>query len=353
MTRKRLRSRITQLLFTASLLTSTGGHAAAIVGESRMMIIPDNVTDDPKTAFRPPEAVAFPADNLYTPEKARLGRDLFFDPRLSRAGSLSCSSCHLPALAYGDGNARSVGADTTPSLHRAPTIINAAWSDVLMWDGHFATLEQQSIGVLEAHGVMDTPVVSAVARLTGIDGYRTMFETAFPGQPIDGTSIGRALATYERTIVAARSPFDAWADGDAAAISGAAEAGFGIFIGKANCVACHSGPNFSDNGFHDIGLPGNDPGRGRFFPGVIAMQHAFKTPGLREIEHRAPYMHDGSLTTLEAVVDHYSSGGLGRPGQAPSVEPLNLTETEKADLVAFLQTLSSTVRPPSAPNLPR
>ena len=345
-------SRIMHLLLAASLFASTDGRAAATVGESQYMVISNPTANDPKTAFRQPDAIPFPSDDLYTPEKARLGRSLFFDPRLSVASSLSCSSCHSPDLAYGDGKARSVGAGATLSTHRAPAVINLAWSDLLMWDGRFETLERQSIGVLEAAGVMNTPVASAVARLAGIAGYRAMFEAAFPGQPIDGVSIARAIATYERTIVSARSPFDAWVDGNAAAVSGAAQAGFGIFTGKANCVACHGGPNFSDNGFHDIGLPGNDPGRGNLFPEVIAMQHAFKTPSLREIEHRAPYMHDGSLATLAAVVEHYNSGGLGRPSQAASVRPLHLTEAEQADLVAFLQSLSSARRPASAPNLP-
>jgi cytochrome c peroxidase len=340
-------------LFAASLMGPAGSQAAAVIGETRQMAIPVTSGDETKTAFRQPATIPFPLDNLYTPEKTRLGRILFFDPRLSRTGLQSCSSCHNPALAYGDGLTKGADGGVNPLPRRSPTIINAVLSDALMWDGRFDTLEAQALGAIQSTTVMNMPIAMVVERLGAVDAYRKMFDVAFPGRPLDGEGISRAIATYERTIASARSPFDGWIEGDERAISDAAKHGFEIFTGKARCVACHSGWNFSDNGFHDIGLVSNDLGRGKFFPENVKMQHAFKTPSLREIDRRAPYMHDASLPTLEAVITHYDGGGLARPGQSELVKPMGLTDGEKSDLAAFLRTLSSLTRPASAPSLPR
>jgi cytochrome c peroxidase len=166
-------------------------------------------------------------------------------------------------------------------------------------------------------------------------------------------TLAKAIATYERTVVSERAPFDSWIEGNEKAISEEAKRGFAVFNGKAPVLPCHEGWNFTNDGFQDIGLPSKDVGRGEFMPGVIKMQHAFKTPGLREIARRSPFMHDGSLATLEAVVEHYDRGGVDRPSRSDLMKPLGLTAQEKSDLVAFMKTLTSNLSPTAVPVLPR
>jgi cytochrome c peroxidase len=181
----------------------------------------------------------------------------------------------------------------------------------------------------------------------------TAIASVFPQESMTPKTLAKAIATYERTIVSEPAPFDAWIEGDEKAISEEAKRGFVVFNGKAQCAACHEGWNFTNEGFQDIGLPSDDVGRGQYLPGVIKMQHAFKTPSLREITYRTPYMHDGSLATLEQVVDHYDSGGVDRPSRSDLMKPLDLTAQEKSDLVAFLKSLSSNLTRTAAPVLPR
>jgi cytochrome c peroxidase len=166
-------------------------------------------------------------------------------------------------------------------------------------------------------------------------------------------TLAKAIATYERTVVSERAPFDAWIEGDEKAISENAKRGFVVFNGKAQCASCHEGWNFTNEGFQDIGLPSDDVGRGKYLPGVVKMQHAFKTPSLREIARRSPYMHDGSLATLEEIIEHYDRGGVDRPSRSDLMKPLGLTAQEKSDLVAYLNTLNSNLTPTAAPVLPR
>jgi len=162
------------------------------------------------------------------------------------------------------------------------------------------------------------------------------------------------LATFERTIVSGDAPFDRWIHGDEAAISAAAKRGFALFNGKANCAVCHSGWTFTDAAFHDIGVAKDDDlGRGRLFPSSVKLQHAFKTPTLRDVARRAPYMHDGSVASLAGVIELYDRGGIDRPSRDNDIRPLNLQSREKADLIAFLNTLSDTPKPYPLPNLPR
>ena len=163
-----------------------------------------------------------------------------------------------------------------------------------------------------------------------------------------------ALATFERSIVSTGAPFDRWIDGDETAIDESAKRGFDLFNGKANCAACHSGWAFTDASFHDIGTARNDDiGRGRLFPTSVKLQYAFKTPTLRDVARRGPYMHDGSVPTLEAVIDLYDRGGIERSSRADEIHPLGLTKDEKADLIAFLHTLDGTLQPVLFPELPR
>lgn len=242
-----------------------------------------------------------------------------------------------------------------PLGRRSPSILNAAWITVMMWDGRFPTLEAQALGPMNTPAEMNMPTEKLLKTLKKIPGYTSLFEAAFPGEGITAETVGKAIATYERVAtIAPPSAFDAWISGEEGAISASAKRGFQLFTDRANCAACHEGWNFTDDGFHDIGLPSSDIGRGKQLPGIVAMQHAFKTPGLRDVARRAPYMHDGSIATLAAVVDHYATGGLKRSSLSPEMKPLELTAQEKTDLVEFMKTLTSRVDDTaSLPDLPR
>ena len=200
---------------------------------------------------------------------------------------------------------------------------------------------------------MNMPIGLLMDRLASIPEYRRLFDVAFPGTGLTARGLAESIATFERTIVSAWSPFDAWIDGKEHAISEEAKRGFGIFTGKGRCTGCHEGWNFTNDGFHDIGLADADIGRGKFLPQVEKMAHAFKTPGLRDVANRAPYMHDGSIANLERVVDHYNNGGVDRPSKSDLIMPLGLSSQEKADLIAFLKSLSGTSSQVQLPVLPR
>lgn len=306
---------------------------------------------DARAAFRRPDTIPFPADNPYTPEKAALGKMLFFDTRLSRDKNLSCASCHNPSFGWEVPFDKAIGAGGKPLGRHAPTALNQAWSKNLFWDGRAPTLEAQARGPIEAGVEMDLPMATAVARLKEVKGYVQAFERVFGSAGITEANVLKAIATFERTIVTGDTPFDRWVRGDAKALPEPAQRGFAVFSGKAQCASCHSGWNFTDDKFHDIGLPGSDPGRA----GVTrqaADQQAFKTPSLRETAARAPYMHDGSLATLEAVMAHYVAGGVARPSRSPLMQPVALTPQELQDLLAFLRSLSSPNTAMAMPNLP-
>ncbi len=332
------------------------GFGSVVVGETRRVDLaakPATGLDALKALYRRPTAIPFPKDNPYTPEKAALGKRLYFDTRLSISAAQSCASCHSPGFGWGDGLALGVGHGMGQLGRHSPTIINAAWSSIFMWDGRLATLEEQALGPIQSPGEMNMPIDKLMDRLSHIPEYKPQFEAAFPNDGMKIGTLARAIATYERTVVSERAPFDAWIDGNEKAISEEAKRGFAVFNGKAQCSSCHEGWNFTNEGFQDIGLPSNDIGRGQFLPGVIKMQHAFKTPSLREITRRSPFMHDGSLPTLEAVVEHYDHGGVDRPSRSDLMKPLGLTAEEKADLVAFMKTLTSELSPTAVPVLPR
>jgi cytochrome c peroxidase len=247
-----------------------------------------------------------------------------------------------------------VGAGAKILGRHTPTILNLAWTEPLMWDGRKETLEDQALGPIEAAVEMNMPVAKVVERLRAIDGYRPLFAAAFPDRKgeISGETIGMAIATFERTIVSNKAPFDLWIEGKEDAIGDAAKRGFRLFNGKANCAACHSGWRFTDDGFHDIGLASPDTGRAQIVPDVPQLKHAFKTPGLRNIAERAPYMHDGSVASLAETIRHYDTGFIDRESLSPNMRRLGLNAREVDDLVAFLLTLSSKDDPIPVPALP-
>jgi cytochrome c peroxidase len=319
---------------------ATGGNAGQMTLEAM------------KKEFQRPQAIPFPADNAYTREREHLGKVLFFDPRLSGSNAISCASCHNPAFSWGDGLPKGVGHGSQVLGRRTPTVLNLAWTDLLFWDGRAEGLEAQALGPIQSPAEMNQDLPGLVKKLQGISGYSTLFAMAYPGEGITPETIAKAIATFERTVVSGPAPFDAWIAGNEGAISEAAKRGFMVFNTKGKCVACHKGWNFSDAGFHDIGLDSPDEGRGKLLP-LVKMQHAFKTPTLRNVEGRGPYMHNGSLATLADVVDYYNKGGLSRPSRAENVQPLRLTEGERRDLVEFMKTLTSHDLPVQIPVLPR
>jgi cytochrome c peroxidase len=329
---------------------------AALVGETRSVDIGQKATvgiDAMKALYRRPASIPFPKGNPYTPQKVSLGKKLYFDTRLSVTSAQSCASCHSPGFGWGDGLAVGVGHGMAKLGRRSPTIVNAAWGAIFMWDGRLASLEEQALGPIQSPGEMNMPIDQLMDRLATIAEYKPLFAAAFPNQGMKIGTLAEAIATYERTVVSELAPFDAWIEGDEKAISEEAKRGFALFNTKALCSSCHEGWNFTNEGFQDIGLPSLDEGRGKFLPDVVKMKHAFKTPGLREITSRGPYMHDGSIATLEQVVEHYDRGGIDRPSRSDLMKPLGLTSQEKTELVAFLKTLTSNLSPTAVPALPR
>ncbi len=211
-----------------------------------------------------------------------------------------------------------------------------------MWDGRKDTLEEQALGPMESAAEMNLDMEQLPIILGNIPGYAVLFKEAFPNQsdPISAKNVAKAIATFERTVVSGEAPFDRWIKGDEAALSDEEKQGFIVFNSKGGCAGCHSGWAFSDSSFHDIGLSSEDIGRGKLLPKIEKMQFAFKTVGLRNIALRAPYMHDGSIETLEGVVDHYNSKFIRRPSLSDEIEPLNLTNEEKKTISRVLENIN-------------
>ncbi|HEX2841580.1 cytochrome c peroxidase [Hyphomicrobium sp.] len=312
-----------------------------------------HVSQEIKDKYRRPDAIPYPKSNPYHPAKAELGKRLFFDPRLSSTRTVSCATCHNPAFDWSDGLARGIGVTGVPLPRRSPSVLNAAWLTALMWDGRAATLEQQATLPLTAEHEMGMPLDRAAERLREIEGYKALFATAYPGGEIRVETMLGAIATFERTLVSQKAPFDRWIDGDEEAISDSAKRGFAVFNGAARCSKCHASWRFTDDSFHDIGLETDDIGRGQFAPpSVLIMQHAFKTPSLRDLRTSGPYMHNGSLPSLDKVIAHYEKGGKARPSLSPDMKSIKLTEQEREDLMAFLHTVQGAPLETPVPRLP-
>lgn len=306
-----------------------------------------------KEKYKRPADIPSPKSNPLTPEKVELGKHLFFDTRLSSTRSVSCASCHNPGFDWSDGRDRGIGVTGVPLPRKTPTVLNAAWLAVLMWDGRAGTLEQQAALPITAEHEMGLALEDAVERLKGIEGYAPLFEAAYPGEGITTKAMLGALASFQRTLVSREAPFDRWIDGDETAISEAAKRGFLVFNGAGRCSKCHSGWRLTDDSFHDIGLESGDVGRGAFVPqSVTIMQHAFKTPSLRDLRMSGPYMHDGAMTTLDEVIKHYEDGGKARPSLSPEMKAVTLNARERADLMAYLETLKGPPLDVDVPRLP-
>lgn len=332
----------------AGMLAGVLGTAAPVIGAepaSRTALF---------AGYRRPAEIPFPKDDPYSEAKRKLGQVLFFDPILSGSQSHSCASCHNPGLSWADGRPRAIGEKQEVLPLRTPTLLDVAWTPKLGWDGHFRNLESVAMGPITAPNNMNLSEPALVARLAAIPAYVEAFDAAFGEGEITSHKVELALATFERSIVSTQAPFDRWIAGDETAISAAAKRGFDLFNGKANCSACHNGWAFTDASFHDIGSAQNqDFGRGSLFPTSVRLRYAFKTPTLRDVARRAPYMHDGSVPTLEQVIELYNRGGVDRPSRDEAIHALGLTDGEKGDLIAFLNTLTGEPQPIAFPTLPR
>ena len=277
-----------------------------------------------------------PEDNPLTAEKIELGRRLFHDRRLSRDRSLACASCHNPKRAFSSPQPIAIGVLGRRGRRNAPALINRGYGRALFWDGRITTLEEQVLKPIEDPNEMDLPVPEAAARVG-----------------LSSRALSQALASYVRSILSGNSPFDRYINGDRSALSPEQQLGLRLFRGKGNCTACHVGPTFSDERTHNTGVAWRD-GRlqdeGRFaVSGKADDRGAFKTPTLRDVARTAPYMHDGSLATLEKVVEFYDEGGRENPHLDLEIRPLRLSATEKQALAAFLKGLSGTIREGSRP----
>jgi cytochrome c peroxidase len=281
-------------------------------------------------------------ENPITPAKFELGRQLFEDARLSGDESLSCASCHPREMAYAEPVPFSEGTGGAPMPRHTPTLLNAAYYRYINWDGKFATVPQLVLAVLanpRNMNMQDEDVL--IDRLESVPAYRAQFRALFGGRPTK-QRVALAIDAYVRALTTPNSPFDRYAAGDTFALTDAQKRGLALFVGKAECAMCHRGPNFADDQFHALGIGGDDAGRFKI-TGVEADRNAFKTPTLRNVALTAPYMHDGSLATLRQVIDFYNAGGGNNQPKSMLLRKLNLTEMEKSDLLAFLESLSGTV----------
>lgn len=328
-------------LVFASLLANSGAYAVAMPTK-----------DDVKTYLRP-KAVPEPKDNMTTPARVELGKSLFFDPRLSGSKWISCATCHNPALGWSDGLPTAIGHGMKVLGRATPTILNGAYQEFQFWDGRAQTLEQQALSPIQADVEMAGNLDDLIKTLNEIPEYQQMFAAAYPKDGITIDTIAKAIAVFERTIVSTESPFDRWLKGNKKAMDESAQRGFALFKGKANCAACHSGFNFTDNGFHNVGLGvESDEGRYKVKP-VKVLKGAFKTPTLRDVALTAPYMHNGQLKTLAEVVEHYNTGGKPSFGNLdPNMKALDLSDEEKKDLVAFMKALTGEPMKITVPQLP-
>jgi len=302
-------------------------------------------------------AVVHPDDNPSSPEKVALGKQLYFDPRLSQDKTISCASCHDPAKGFSNGEPFATGVGKQVGGRNSPTVINSAFQKFQFWDGRAGSLEEQALGPMQNPIEMNMKLEQVIERVSAIDGYRAQFQKIFGGAP-NAENIAKAIAAYERTLISRDAPFDRAKAGDQNALSESAARGMELFFGKANCSACHVGQNFTDGAFHNVGIgmdkPNPDVGR-EAISKLQGDRGSFKTPTLREVARSGPYMHNGSLKTLEEVVDHYDKGGIANPWLDEELFALKLSAQEKADLVAFLKEglASDTYPNHTPPELPR
>lgn len=280
-----------------------------------------------------------PADNPLTKAKVELGKQLFFDPRLSRDNTISCSSCHDPEKGWSNGERFATGVRGQVGGRSAPTILNSGYFYFQFWDGRANHVEGQALGPIQNPIEMDLTLEEVTEKLNKIPGYKKQFQAVF-GSDATPDGVSKAIAAFERTVISGNAPYDRYKAGDKTALSAEAKRGMDLFFGKAHCSACHSGPHFSDGAFHNIGvgIDANEPDVGRLAHSKLGGDRgAFKTPTLREIARTAPYMHDGSEKTLHDVIAYYNRGGTANEHLDEEIFKLDLNKQEIDDLVKFLE----------------
>lgn len=297
-----------------------------------------------------------PSDNPLTVEKIELGKKLFFDTRLSLKGTTSCATCHNPNHGFAESRPVSVSANGDKQRRNAPTVLNAGYLPLVMWDGRFRTLEQQSIEPFTTWGDMSIDIGDVMELISADSDYLRMFRIVYDtGPTVD--AMGKAIAAYQRSLVSGDTRFDQFLYGERKdALTDLEKLGYEIFVGRASCINCHDifhksvNPlggaiaTFTDSRFHNLGVGysnGVMKDTGRFEVTRDPLNWgAFKTPTLRNVALTPPYMHDGSLATLEDVVDFYNQGGIPNPNISPGLRTLHLTQMQKQGLVAFLRALT-------------
>jgi len=336
------------LIWVSSGFTHELGHDAA----SDMVTVDGQMVPDIGPL---PTAIPQPATNLNYAAKISLGKQLFFDGRLSKNNAISCAFCHNPVTGFADPKQTSVGVVGKRGGRQASTVYNTAFNPFQFWDGRVGSLEEQAIGPIHNPIEMAETHENVVKKLSQIKGYQDQFQAVF-GTGVSIQGIGEAIAAYERTIISTNSAFDKFMLGDAKAMDDSAQRGLNLFKNKARCMLCHNGSNFTDNHFHNTGVPQVGPMKedlGRY--DVTRHEYdkgAFKTPTLRSVIESAPYMHDGAFNTLEEVVDFYDKGGNANPQLSALIKPLGLSPNEKTELISFLKALTGEPIPFEFPALP-
>lgn len=316
-----------------------------VVSGSWKMILPLGLQAD---------SAYIPDDNPMNEGKIELGKLLYFDKRLSKDDTIACASCHNPYHGFADPSPTSAGVGRVLGGRNSPTVLNRLFSAEQFWDGRAADLEAQAHGPLTNPVEMSMPSHDVVVKkVSAVKGYAPLFAKAFGDSKIDMKRIAQAIAAYERTVVTGNSPYDRYQAGDKDALSASAVRGMALFNGKAQCSACHASFNFTDENYRNIGV-GMDkekPDLGRYeITKNEADKGAFKTPTLRNVALTAPYMHDGSDATLMDVIEFYNKGGIKNPHLAAEIKPLNLSERDKRDLLAFLESLTGDVMNADVPS---
>jgi cytochrome c peroxidase len=299
-------------------------------------------------------SMPIPADNPQSDAKVELGRQLYFDGRLSANNEISCATCHDPKTGWAGHDATDTGIGGRVGNRNSGTVVNSGYMKYQFWDGRGSSLEEQALGPIHNPVEMGETLENVVRKLNAIPGYKRQFQEVFHSD-VTTDGIAKAIAAFERTIVSGPSPYDRFLQGDKNALTAEATRGMEIFNGKGTCVACHAGPLFSDQSFHNLGIGMNaaKPDIGREAITKDAKDRGkFKTPGLRNVANTYPYMHDGQTPTLEAVIELHNKGGTPNSNLDPLIKPLGLTDTEKKDLLAFLKALTGPEPIVTAPKLP-
>ena len=355
-----------RILFPAVLSVALAAAAALVWGHGAQQAPPITQVNTQMLGpqpLGPLPPVMHPPGNPPSSAKIQLGKELYFDPRLSADGTISCATCHDPAQGWSDKGPTSEGIHGQLGGRRAPPVSNAAYSPLQFWDGRSPSLEDQAKGPIQNPIEMGNTHQTMIQTVSAITAYEQEFRAVFGTGPVTVDQVADAIACFERTVVTTDSRFDRYARGDHGSLTKLEKEGLEIFNGKGHCTSCHWGPYFSDGRFHNLGVTPKDPKNPDLGRDVVTKEPcdkgAFKTPTVRDASKRAPYLHDGSEKTLEDLIEFYDQGGGHDPNLDPLMVPLGLTRHEQAALVAFIKSLDSLnpevadVKPVAVKDLPR